>query len=214
MASFIQAKAGSATTADQSVTFDSNVTAGSLLVLTMGEGATPPGDPTITDTLGNTWRKAQGGGRNFIMYTVSSSGGACTVSINSQGTSSTRAVILEFGGTWGTSPLDTLATPASVSASPAASNAATPSSANGVMVGFLFTISNATSFAISAGGYTIGPVAGLRCVPSYRVFSSAAAYSVTYTAGAGISAGGTLQNVAFIESASSGPGFRPYYITG
>lgn len=209
MATFVQAKASTVTTIDQSVAFDSNVTAGNLLVLCMRESTNFIANPSITDSLGNTWTLAQQFDRGFIYYTKSGSSGACTVTIDSQGTIATRAVIFEFGGTWGTAPFHSAATGLYVTASPAASNAVTPSAANGVMVAMLGTVSDTNPHAISSGGYTLGPVASLRVAPAYLLFSSAASYAATYTASANISNGGSLHNIAFTESGGGSPSNAP-----
>ena len=216
MASFLQAKAETVTTADLTVAYDSNITSGSLLVLCAREGANPPGNPTITDTLSNTWTLVQQSGRNFIYCTVSASGGANTVTYDSQGTISSRVVVFEFSGTWPANPTDALATATTPNTSPATANSVTPSAANGVAVSFLGTQNDANPFAISSGGYTLGPVASNRCAPAYLVFSSIAAYAPTYTAGAGISGTNALQNVAFIETGGSPstPAFGRYGVRG
>lgn len=205
MATHLQSVAAPSTTADLSVAYASNVTAGSLLVLCSREGSAPVGDPSVTDTLGNTWVRAQQAARSFVFYTVSASSGANTVTYDSQGTTSSRVVVFEFGGTWPANPLDTVAVATVPTASPATANSVTPTAANGVVVSLLGTTTDSNPFAISAGGYTLGPVASNRCAPAYLLFSSIAAYAPTYTAGAGISGGtNALQNIAFIESVGGG----------
>jgi len=209
MATFVQAKASTATTVDQSLAFTDPVVAGNLLVMGMREGATPSGNPTITDSLGNTWTLAQAFTNQFVYYTKTASSGACTVTVNSQGTVSTRMMILEFSGTFGTAPFHTAATGVQQAGSPITSNAVTPSAANGVMVA-LFANEGATSgtIAVTSGGYTLGPCAegGVntgRVGPAYLTFSSASAYSVTMS----ISAPGNgtrIQNIAFVESGGGG----------
>jgi len=222
MATFLQARHSAATTPDQSLAFTSPVVAGSLLVLGMREGATPPGNPTVTDSLGNTWTLAQAFVNQFVYYTKTASAGTCTVSVNSQGTVSTRMSILEFSGTFGDAPFHTAATGVQQGFSPITSNALTPSSASGVMVGLCAndgTVSN--TFVLNSGGYTLGPAAeggGTvgRMIPAYLTFTSAASYAVgigtTTTPGNGL----RIQNIAFTENAIATPAaaFGRYRIAG
>lgn len=209
MASFVQALASGVTTADQSLAFSSDVSAGSLLVVCMREGTNPTGSPTITDSRANSWSIAQRTVRATIAYAVASSSGPCTVTVDAMQAISTRLVIMEFSGSWSATPLDVVATSIAVGSSPVTANAVTPSAPNGVAVSLLSTVSDANPFAITAGGYTLGPVAGVRVAPAYRTFSAIAPYAPTYTAGALISNDGDLQNVAFIETASGGGGNAP-----
>lgn len=207
MATFLQGNGGSTTTADQDIAFTSNVTAGSLLICCIREGSAPSGDPVLTDTRGNTWAVAQRSARNTVLYAVNGSSGACTVTINATGTTSTRAVVLEFSGTWPTNPLDTVATATAPTASPFTTNSVTPTAANGVAIAFLGTTSDANPFSISGGGYTLGPTYSNRAASAYQTFSSIAAYAATFTAGSGISGGtNAAQNIAFIETGGGGGG--------
>ena len=221
MATFVQSRHSTATTADQSLAFTSNVTAGNLLVMGMREGATPPGNPTVTDSLGNTWTLAQAFSNQFVYYTKTASSGACTVTVNSQGTVSTRMVILEFSGTFGTAPFHTAATGVSQGFSPITSNAVTPSAANGVMIALCANDATTDStFTVTGGsGYTLGPVAtgGTtgRVAAAYLTFTSAASYSVTMSA-TNVGNGLRIQNIAFVEDAGGGPAaaFGRYRIAG
>jgi hypothetical protein len=175
----------------------------------MREGATPPGNPTVTDSLGNTWTLAQAFSNQFLYYTKTASSGACTVSVNSQGTVSTRMVILEFSGTFDTAPFHTTSAGVSVSASSVTSSAITPSAANGVMVALCANDGTSSgAFSITGGGYTLGPVAegGTtgRVAAGYLTFSSASSYSVTFSMPAGFGNGLRVQNIAFVEGGGGG----------
>jgi hypothetical protein len=209
MATLEQSRHGTVSTPDQSLAFTSNVTAGNLLVMGMREGATPPGNPTVTDSLGNTWTLAQAFADQFFYYTKTASSGACTVTVNSQGTVSTRMVILEFSGTFGTAPFHTAATGVNQGFSPITSNAVTPSAANGVMIALCANNSASEStFTVTGGsGYTLGPVAtgGTtgRVAAAYLTFTSAASYSVTMAA-TNVGNGLRIQNIAFVESGGGG----------
>jgi hypothetical protein len=206
---FVQARHSTATTPDQSLAFTDPVVAGNLLVLGMREGATPPGNPTVTDSLGNTWTLAQAFANQFVYYTKTASSGACTVTVNSQGTVSTRMMILEFSGTFGTAPFHTAAAGVQVNGGTVTSNAVTPSAASGVMVALCANDNTADSvFSLVSGGYTLGPAAATggtngRVIPAYLTFSSAASYSVTIS---GTNFGNVLriQNIAFVESGGGG----------
>jgi len=221
MATFEQSRHGTVTTTDQTLAFSSNVKAGSLLVVGIRESATPSGNPTITDSLGNTYTLAQAFADQFVYYTKTASAGACTVTLNAVGSNANRMVILEFSGTFGAAPFHTAATGVNQGFTPITSNAVTPSAANGVMLALCaFNGTIDVTFSVTGGsGYTLGPVStgGTtgRVAAAYLTFTSAASYSVTM-ASSGPGNGLRIQNIAFIENAVATPAaaFGRYRIAG
>jgi hypothetical protein len=215
MSTFIQSRAGTATTVNQTLAYASNVTAGSLLVAFIRAGADTTATPTITDTLLNTWVSAQVGGsgnRNVVLYTVSASGGANTVSLTGNNSTSSRMTIHEFGGTWGAA-FDQAGTVVSGTTSPISATGVTPIAANGVMFATCGTVSDAHPFTINAGGYTLDVVSGNRAATAYLLFSSAGAYTPEWTVTGASSR--VLQNISFVEVASSStPAFGRYGVRG
>jgi hypothetical protein len=209
MATFEQSRHGTVSTTDQTLAFSSNVKAGSLLVVGIRESATPSGNPTITDSLGNTYTLAQAFANQFVYYTKTASAGACTVTLDAVGSNANRMVILEFSGTFGAAPFHTAAAGVDQAFSPITSNAVTPSAANGVMIALCANNNTADgTFTVTGGsGYTLGPVATGgstgRVAAAFLTFTSAASYSVTMSA---TSIGNNLriQNIAFVESGGGG----------
>jgi hypothetical protein len=221
MATFEQSRHGTVTTTDQTLAFTSNVKAGSLLVVGIRESATPSGNPTITDSLGNTYTLAQAFADQFVYYTKTASAGACTVTLDALGSNANRMVILEFSGTFGDAPFHTAAAGVQQGFTPITSNAVTPSAANGVMLALCAINGTAevTFTVVGGSGYTLGPVAtgGTtgRVAAAYLTFTSAASYSVTMAASAPAN-GLRLQNIAFVENAIATPAaaFGRYRIAG
>lgn len=146
-----------ATTID--IAFPGNVTAGSLLVLTL-HGYSSPSDITITDDRGNTWTEAgtwSNTGSLWIAmyYTITTNGGADTVHYSALSSTYLSATIEEYDGMAQTSVLDRTAVAAGVGTAVNTGNTAATTNASDLIVGAT-TDSNGTNTAITeTGGLTM-----------------------------------------------------------
>lgn len=212
MASHLQSRASASVNASQSLAYTSNVTSGSLLVVHVRESTTTSTDPTLSDTIGNTYILAQRATRAWVFYCKSASGGANTVSLVSTSTAATMC-IFEFGGTWDASPTVTAATATTDSSSPVTAPSVSPSAANGVTLAGVSTLSASNPFAATSP-YTLGPVASNVLALAYDFPTTTTGRTTDITTGAGISGGSYVQHIHIAESSGGSNLFRPYFITG
>jgi hypothetical protein len=169
--------------ATNSLAFTSNVTAGSLLVVAIRSSANNPSDPTVTDTLSNTWSKdvastAASGGRVYLYSTIANGSGANTVQV--AGTTATRLAVWEFAGSWDSSRVEDFEGAAATgSVSPEATNAVTTASA-GLVLALMGTVSDVTFSAVT-NSFTREATASSRLSPSYRIVTTGGNYSTEYS---------------------------------
>lgn len=203
MAAHRQSKASASTATDQSLAFDADVVAGSLLVLVLRDGEYPVGTPTITDSQSNTWTLLDSGSRLFVYQALAGSSGPCTVNVDSPNTGSTRVVMSEFGGVWGAARVDRVATPVTSTASMTnTATAITPARARGVLLAIQGTGGSATAITVDAG-YTIGPRAQslslFQIATAYHCFSAIASYAPTFSGTGSPASGVNVRHIAFVE---------------
>jgi len=120
----VQSQAADGTGGSFGVAFDSDVTAGNMIVVAASSWeSSPPGSHTISDTQTNTYESPVGGGvaggenRTEIHYAMNVAGGATTVNTVAGG-DDRAIVIMEFSGVKTTGAFDTAAWAEGTSTSP------------------------------------------------------------------------------------------------
>jgi len=210
MATFIQSRASTSASIDQSLAYTSNVTAGSLLLVVVRESAAQTADPVVTDSRSNTYTKvreeASGGGGSVLslFVAVNASAGANTVSVNSDNASATRFTIHEFGGTWPADPRDQNA--GNNSAGSASSPYATPTLNPGgpALVFACIGTQSDVAFSGAGTGFTLGPVATAatgRLTSGYNIVSGAGAVGASFSWSSGTANGAGSILATFLEVA-------------
>ncbi len=128
------------------------VTTGNLLIAAFGRAT--DSTPTVTDSLGNTWASARAQydiGNDYrldVWYTITTSSGACTITITAAGGSG-EAIRAEFTGPFAASPLDVVNSAIGTGAS-ASSGTVTPSVSGVLGVGY----HGAANALTSSGAWT------------------------------------------------------------
>jgi len=162
------------------VSFNSNVTAGNLLVVAVSYQSTT-GTATITDTQGNTYATAVGptpsatlGFSDAIMYTVAQASGSNTVGVSLSGSFNYRRLVVhEYSGV-DTFDVSAGAIGAAGSGAPTAS--ATTSNANELIFGWAVSNNGTTS---AGSGFTLRATAGSESTED-QIVSSAGTQTVVY----------------------------------
>ena len=177
--SFVQSKVGTGTSV---LSFNSNVTAGSLIVAVFGWAVFANDVTDVTDTLGNTYfavsaKIGSGGFRLRAYYAMNSPAGANT--LTAIGDAPLEFSIAEYQGIATTGALDVEKSATGSSSSPSSGLSAMTAQANELLIGAVRR--NTFGTVLSAGsGFT------LRANPTYfgyadRVVSAAGQYEVTFT---------------------------------
>lgn len=96
---YVQHKSGQASASSLAVAFDSNVTAGSAVIVLLTTTDANNRTYTVSDGNAYTALTRQGTTRpSQIFYYLNHAGGACTVTVTGSGTSSLRVTIVEVSG--------------------------------------------------------------------------------------------------------------------
>lgn len=179
---FIQSEGGNSTGNSTSATFDSNVTAGNLLVVALGGSALSAVDfAVLTDTLGNSFTLAGTYGATgdstygiAVFYAVAGSSGADTVSFVSHNPSSafTRCLIHEFSGV---TVLDQFST-SSGGTFPLDSGAMTTTAANEVVFGWGVSDNGITTIG---SGFLLGRTQANQTT-EYQIVLATGTYHATF----------------------------------
>lgn len=190
--------------------FPANVASGSLLIVAGGcyQGSAAPTAVVVTDTRSTSYTTILGAvlsgqSRGFLAYGISPSAGACTVTVNPEGTSDTGSFSIdEFSGVVdppldvdGGSTTGTSTTPA---------DALTTVTANDLLIGVMIHFSADTALAPTSGTQ-IGEIesnANQCHAASFQVVTTAQAYTVSWSAGASVVWAATT--AAFKEVAGGG----------
>lgn len=173
--------------------FDSNVTAGNLLVVTHAHwGASGIAISTPTDTLGHTYlpvaaEQSAGGGlvRLRSFYVANCSGGANTVTFDAAGTDTVElaVVISEFSGVATSSPLDTTNVGTGTGTAVSSGNV-TPSVDNCLLYGGMSDDSNNVGITEEAGWTLIHeeiPAGSIPVATAFKVQTTATAEDADWT---------------------------------
>lgn len=179
---FVQSQGGNSTGNSTSAIFDSNVTAGNLLVVALGGSALSAVDFAIlTDTLGNSFTLAGTYGNTGdgtygigLFYAVTGSSGADTVSFVSHNPSSTftRCLIHEFSGV---TALDQFST-SNGAIFPLDSGAMNTTAANEVVFGWGVSDNGITTIG---AGFTLGRTQANQTT-EYQIVSATGTYHATF----------------------------------
>jgi len=208
----IQERSSASSADNQSLAFNSNVTAGSLLLVAIREsGGSGTINPSVTDSQSNTYTKLANGlgstpGTIALYGAVAGSSGACTVTCDGSSNVALRFTLQEFSGDFD-SPVALVAGPSYTTTgttSPQATASISPSGA-ALVYAVLGTASDVT--ATDAGtSWTLGPqIAGnRRCIPAHRIITSGGTHNADF-AWTGTSNGQGTLIVAIAEAAPAGP---------
>lgn len=215
MATFRQQKASASTASDQSIAFDADVQIGSLLLVAMRDAEYVTGTPVVTDTQDNAWTLVTTAPRMHLFWAIAGSSGPCTVLVDSLSTGAMRYVLAEFGGLWGSNPVDVVG--ASATSTTSMTNtvpAVTPTLPSGVLFAIQGTGGYATAIDIDSG-YTIGPRAhsltSFQIATAYRCFTAIDAYAPTFSGTGAPASGVNVKQIAFSEISGPTPAAVDYY---
>jgi len=186
MASLIQSLADAQNTDPNSITYASNITAGSLLVVIIRDSTSNAGDPTVTDSRGNTWQRdgettTTNRGSVFHYSAIAADSGACTITVAGAATLAIRLAAYEFSGAWDSTRLEQYIGNATPNANPQTSGDATVAG-GAVLVAAMGTQSDVTADSVS-NSFTLGPqsAGNRRGIPAHRIVTSAGTYGTAFT---------------------------------
>jgi hypothetical protein len=185
--SLVQNTSNNVPGSSMSLAFNSNVTAGNLLLVLVGNSTGGlSASYTVTDTLGNTYvslgqvEDVSGGPTSDLLWCVSNGSGANTVSVSYTSGSGLALHVAEFSGV---SYLDQNAASSDNTGTSADSGPVTTNVANELLIGALC----ASGAPTVGSGWTLLSTQGatIRSSWEYQIVSSTGTYDATYTIGSG-----------------------------
>lgn len=190
----VPATKDTASSASDTLAYGSNVTSGSLLVLSARVGGNPTGrTTTVSDSLGQTWSLAQkledsvAGESTYIYYFMNSAAGANTVTLAISTTAtSMRWAVHEYSGAATTNVVDKISTNTGTTDNPAGT--AVTTTADGEMI-FGAVTNNAVTTYTAGTGYTLAtqvPAApNTRHASEHQLGAVTGTYTVVFTGTSG-----------------------------
>lgn len=179
---YVQSNGKDGTGSSDTIAYNSNVTANSLLVLGVRIGAAGTGLTTVTDTQGNTWTRIKltsdaSGQSQDVWWAKAGSSAANTVTVNQASGQSWRFIVAEYSGA--TNPAVDVSTSAVGSSTTPDSQSATPTVDNSLAVSFCSPGSDATF--TEGSGYTKRQTVTTKISLEDKGLTSATATNGTWT---------------------------------
>jgi hypothetical protein len=196
----IQSRASASNAVDQSLAFLADVQAGSLIVAQFRESSTEV-DPVVTFTIGATphspAKLIEVANRSMTYWLIAPAGGACTIAINSAGTTGMRMTIHEFSGNWPADPTEEINSASAFNTSPITGPAVVTTGPR-LIITTWGSASDITALAAGSGWNLEAAGLGNRCALAWRIEAAGGTFGPTWS-WTGTSNGGEGATAAFAE---------------